>query len=197
MNARLKPPIGLACAIAAVWPPLFVSAESPGDPRGPARPPEALVVSRMETDHMLIRQAMVVLDQNVNPVKIVGAEQIAEIYARAAAAPRPPLGLNAFRMRGVITDPHIYVNSDSAIYKAAAVKPSNLTILKLAATLAHEQVHNTDGDFAAYRLQSDFVRSKLNTLPRRQREEARAYLQQIEAKARALEYVTEGRRRPY
>ena len=131
-----------------------------------------------------------VLGQNVNPVKVLDAEQINDIYARAAAAPPHLLELTAFRARGVVTDPHIYVNRESAIYRAAINKPSALTILKLAATLAHEQVHNTDGELAAYRLQSDFVRSKLEGVPRRQRKDACAYLQSLEAKAQAIAYVT-------
>jgi hypothetical protein len=131
-----------------------------------------------------------VLGQKVNPVKVLDAEQINDIYARAAAAPPHLLELTAFRARGVVTDPHIYVNRDSAIYRAATSKPSALKILKLAATLAHEQVHNTDGELAAYRLQADFVRSKLEGVPRRQRKDACAYLQSLEAKAQAIAYVT-------
>ena len=146
--------------------------------------------SLIEPNHTAVRQAIMVLGQNVNPVKVLDAEQINDIYARAAAAPPHLLELTAFRARGVVTDPHIYVNRESAIYRAAINKPSALTILKLAATLAHEQVHNTDGELAAYRLQADFVLSKLESVPRRHRKEACAYLQSLEAKAQAIAYVT-------
>jgi len=61
--------------------------------------------------------------------------------------------------------------------------------LKLAATLVHEQVHNTDGEFAAYRLQSDFVRSRLKGLPSRHAEAAARFLENVEARARALARV--------
>ncbi len=140
-----------------------------------------------------IEQAIVVLGQTVNPVRVVGATQIHELYARMAAARRQPHELNAFRALGGAADPQIYVNRDSAVFRTAARKPSALAILKLAATLAHEQVHNTDGELAAYRLQADFVRSKLESLPRSQREDARAYLQGLEAKVQALSYITQRR----
>ena len=41
-------------------------------------------------------------------------------------------------------DPHIYVNQRSLVYESAARTPSAITLLILAATLVHEQVHNTD-----------------------------------------------------
>lgn len=140
-----------------------------------------------------IEQAIVVLGQTVNPVRVVGATQIRELYTRMAAASRQPHELNAFRVLAGAADPRIYVNRDSAVFRTAARKPSALAILKLAGTLAHEQVHNTDGEFAASRLQADFVRSKLESLPRPQREDARAYLQGLEAKVQALSYIRQRR----
>lgn len=175
---------------------LDASTRRASDPRAAVRAetPELHTESLVEPNHHAVRQAIAVLGQKVNPVKVLDAEQINDIYARAAAAPPHLLELTAFRARGVVTDPHIYVNRDSAIYRAATNKPSVLAILKLAATLAHEQVHNTDGELAAYRLQSDFVRSKLESVPRRQRKEACAYLQSLEAKAQAIAYITRPKR---
>jgi hypothetical protein len=152
------------------------------------------VTRTLEHDHPAIQQALMVLGQAVNPVPVIGAAEIRDLYLRMSGG-SPPTGLNAFRARSAITEPNIYVNSDSAVFRAAAAKPSAVAILKLAATLAHEQVHNTDGDLAAYRLQSDFIRSKLGTVPKRQREEARAYLESIESKAVAISYATRRQQR--
>jgi hypothetical protein len=140
-----------------------------------------------------IEQAIVILGQTVNPVRVVGPTQIRELYARMGASSRLPHELNAFRVLGGAEDPRIYVNRDSAVFRTAARKPSALAILKLAATLAHEQVHNTDGELAACRLQADFVRSKLESLPRPRREDARAYLRELEAKIQALSQITQRR----
>ena len=51
-----------------------------------------------------------------------------------------------------------------------------MTVLILAGTLVHEQVHNTDRELAAYRLQADFVRSRLQRLPRRDLDAARRHV---------------------
>jgi len=142
----------------------------------------------MHHEDAVIQQALTVLGLAVNPIRVVDLEEIREIYALAGAAPPPP-GLNAFRAPGDTGDPTIYVNNASRVYRSAARKPSPLALLKLAATLAHEQVHNTDGEFAAYRLQSELVRSRLNRVPWRQQEEARQYLQELDARANALARV--------
>lgn len=139
----------------------------------------------MHHDDPVIQRALVVVGQPVNPIRVVGLQEIREIYARLRAG-APPAGLTAFRATGDASDPSIYVNSDSHVYRGAARRPSALGLLRLAATLVHEQVHNTDGEFAAYRLQSDFVRSRLNSLPWRQQEEARRYLRGLDARAQAL-----------
>jgi hypothetical protein len=95
----------------------------------------------------------------------------------------------AFAARpGDPSDANIYVNEASAVYASAVRKPSALALLKLAATLVHEQVHNTDGEFAAYRLQSDFVRSRLTSIPGQQRDEAHAYVQGLDARAFARQF---------
>jgi hypothetical protein len=107
----------------------------------------------------------------------------------------PPPELHAFRAPGDLSDPHIYVNAESAVYREALSKPSAVNTLKLAATLVHEQVHNTDREFAAYRLQSDFVRSRLKGLPSRQAEAAARFMENVEARARALARVEQRRLR--
>jgi hypothetical protein len=149
-------------------------------------------------DDPVIRRALVVVGQPVNSVTVVDREEIRMIYTRLRAG-APPDGLNAFTVTGDPNDQRIYVNSDSDVYRRAASTPSPLALLKLAATLVHEQVHDTDGEHAAYRVQSDFVRSKLSGLPRRQQAEARRYLQGLEARACArahAERVLRERRMP-
>jgi hypothetical protein len=93
--------------------------------------------------------------------------------------------MNAFRVRGGTIGATIHVNGESAVYRNAARKPTAIALLKLAATLVHEQVHRADGDHAAYRLQSDFVRSRLGGLPRDQQEEARRYIVSLDTRAAA------------
>jgi hypothetical protein len=134
----------------------------------------------------VIQRALIVLGQEMNPIRVVGPDEIREIYAAIWGAGDASLGLDAFRAPGELSDPNIYVNKDSGVYRRAARELSALTLLKLAATLAHEQVHNTDGEPAAYRVQADFVRSRLQTLRWHQREEAQQHLQTLDARARAL-----------
>lgn len=74
----------------------------------------------------------------MNPVRVVGVREIREIYARVRAG-APPAGLIAFRSTGDPSDSSIYVNRDSHVYRSAAREPSALGLLKLAATLVHEQ----------------------------------------------------------
>jgi hypothetical protein len=131
-----------------------------------------------------IQRALLVIGQPISPVKLVSVEEIREIYHRLGAAP-PPSGLNAFRVIADGADRRIHVNRDSDLYRRAARNPSPVDILRLAATLVHEQVHDTDGEHAAYRVQADFVRSRLMDLPHRHREEARRYLQQLDERANA------------
>lgn len=149
----------------------------------PARRPA--VERTIQHDDPLVRQTLTVLGQAVNPVRVVDLAQAREMYARTPGAGAPPAGLNAFRAPGDADDPYIYLNRDSTVYRSAARKPAALALLKLAAILAHEQVHDTDGEFAAYCLQSDFVRSRLKSMPWRQREDARWYLEGLDARARA------------
>ena len=147
----------------------------------------------MQHDDSTIQHALIVIGQPVNPIRVMSSEAISKIYAGAGVGD-PPAGLDAFRAPHDRADPNIYVNEDSLAYRNAMSNPSAVGRLKLAAILLHEQVHNTDGEFAAYSLQSDFVRSKLNGLPSRHRQEATRYLQQLDATVRALSRAERRRR---
>jgi hypothetical protein len=136
----------------------------------------------------IIQRALLVLGQPVNPIRVVEPREIGRIYARAGVGP-PPEGLTAFRAPHDASDPHIYVNQRSLVYQDAARTRSAMTVLILAGTLVHEQVHNTDRELAAYRLQADFVRGRLQSLPRRDHDAARQYVQQLDARARALAWA--------
>ena len=129
----------------------------------------------------VIDSALAVVGQPVNPVELVGSEDIKKIFARLNAG-APPIGLNAFRPMVGSLEP-IYVNRDSALYRTAARRRSALALLQLAATIVHEQVHNSDGEHAAYRVQSDFVRSRVPTLPAREQAEAQRYLRALDSRA--------------
>jgi hypothetical protein len=169
-------------AIGAATVALLVLPASPSpEPVGP-RPDAERSVHHPDP---VIERALAIVGQPLNPVTVAGAEDIRRLYSRALDA-GPPEGLDAFRAPGDASDPRIYVNRDSPIYRRAARSPSALVVLQLAATLAHEQVHNTDREFAAARLQADFVRSRLDRLPRRERDAARRYLERLEGRARAL-----------
>ena len=133
----------------------------------------------------VIHHALLVLGQPINPIRVIGPEEIAEIYSNHGIEDPPP-GLLAFRSPVDATDPTIYVNRASNIYLLATRKASSLNVLKLAATLAHEQVHNTDSEMAAYRLQADFVRSRLEEVTWREKEDASRYLAELDARARVL-----------
>ena len=116
----------------------------------------------------------------MNPIKVLGVGEIRVIYGRTPGAGVPPVGLNAFRAPG---DPNIYVNNESVVYRSAARKPSAFAMIRLAATLLHEQVHNTEGEFGAYRVQSDFVRSRIRSVPRGERDQIDRYWGILEARA--------------
>jgi hypothetical protein len=53
----------------------------------------------------------------------------------------------------------------------------------------HEQVHETDGEHAAYRRQADFVRSRLDILPKSERRRADRYWKSLEIRAISLALV--------
>lgn len=130
----------------------------------------------------VVGEALRVLAQPVNAVSVVSRPQVRKLFYRATGGD-PPAGLNAFRIRG---DPTIYVNVESAVYREAALRPTAFHLLRLAATLLHEQVHETDDEYAAYRLQADFVRTRLAALPSSQRAAASAYWRILEIRAISL-----------
>jgi hypothetical protein len=150
-------------------------------------PPEPSVERTVSHDDHVIQRALDVLAQALNPIRIAREDEIRVLYGYTDGTSRLPPGLNAFRAPGDTADPNIYVYDASAVYARAARKPSALNVLKLAGTLIHEQVHNTDGEFAACRLQADFVRATLPILPRRQRESGRQFLASLDARAEALD----------
>lgn len=136
-------------------------------------------------DDHVIQRALDFVAQPLNPILLVSIDR-----ARAIVAATPGGGVlsprvNAFRAPGAHAAPHIYVIRESAVYRRAA-RAETLGLLKLAATLVHEQVHATDGDAAAYRLQADFVRTRLHTAPIAQREAGRRYLEALDARAAGL-----------
>ena len=134
-------------------------------------------------DDPVIQRALLMVGQPISPVHVVSIQEIREIYRRLGAGP-PPAGLNAFRVIAEGEDARIHVNRDSDLYRRAARNPSPFDLLRLAATLIHEQVHGTDGEYDAYRVQADFVRSRLMDLPRRHRDEARRYLDKLDERAK-------------
>jgi hypothetical protein len=127
----------------------------------------------------VIRNAARGLSLPVNDVSLLSTPQVREIFRRAGGG-APPAGLIAFRIKD---DPLIYINAESEVYRSAVRSPSPFHLLRLAATLVHEQVHDTDGESAAYRRQADFVRSRLAELPADQRARAHTYWHALEVRA--------------
>jgi hypothetical protein len=70
-----------------------------------------------------------------------------------------------------------------------------MAYLMLAATLAHEQVHNTDGEYAAYRLQADFLSSRLRELRSRERATALKYIHRMNVRSLIFGDVERRRKR--
>jgi hypothetical protein len=138
---------------------------------------ERELAARMTThEDPTVQRALDLLGQGINPIKTVtpdGAKAIYEKYGR-----QPSDNMLAFRAPGDKTDPNIYINNQSQMFKDAAKDP--LAQLLLAGTLAHEQVHNTDGEEAARRIESDFIRSKLGGLNYPQQQKAKQRIAGIE-----------------
>ena len=142
------------------------------------------------TKDTVVANAVRILPQAITNVRVLSALQVRQIYSRVAGAV-PPAGLNAFRIQG---DPNIYFNAESEVYRDAARAGTAFHLLRLAGTLLHEQIHETDGEYAARRLQADFVRSRLQTLPSSQRERANRYWSTLEARAISLARAERARR---
>ena len=130
----------------------------------------------------VVHEALQLLPQSLNDARLLSPAQVREVYSRTQGV-LPPAGLNAFR---IPDDPNIYVNAESEVYRDAARNRSAFHLLRLAATLLHEQVHETDDEYAARRLQADFVRSRLDALPPAQRASADRYWRTLEARAVSL-----------
>lgn len=113
-----------------------------------------------------IQSALNALGQDVNPVKVVGPEEIQKLYSTIYKGDGMPdmrvrqSGLGGFR---VPNDPNIYVNAESPTYRAAVKNPNDTAAaIMLAGILAHEQTHDTEGaELAPRRIEADFLRSKL------------------------------------
>ena len=127
----------------------------------------------------VVEGAAWVLSQPPMAIRVLSPSEIRDVFDRANGG-APPAGLIAFRIKG---DPVIYLNAQSAVYLDAAQRPSAFHRLRLAATLMHEQIHETDGEDAAYRRQADFVKSRLDELPADQRHRAHAYWRVLELRA--------------
>jgi hypothetical protein len=139
----------------------------------------------------VIRDAARGLSLPVNDIRVLSTGQVREIFHRAGGG-APPAGLIAFRIKG---DPLIYVHAESEVYRSAADRPSPFHLLRLAATLVHEQVHDSDGEPAAYRRQADFVRSRLPELPADQRARAHIYWHALEVRAISMAKASAAHRR--
>jgi hypothetical protein len=129
----------------------------------------------------VIQRALMLIGQPLNPIRVAGSGLVKRLYARVSGA-HPPPGLEAFRS-GDPQDPLIYVYRGSYVYAEAASEPTLLADIKLAATLIHEQVHNTDREAAALRLQADFFRSQLRRITPHSWAAARRYLSRLDARA--------------
>jgi hypothetical protein len=123
-----------------------------------------------------IQRALTVLGQGVNPIKVVSPEETSAIYAKYGK--QPSEGVLGFRAPGDKKDVNIYINSESNLYKQAKRSPLAQTLL--AGTLAHEQVHNTDGEEAARRIESDFLRSQMEKMQHPHKKELQKRIAAIE-----------------
>ena len=135
-------------------------------------------------------RALLLVATPADDIRVLSSRQLQEIYLREAGT-APPAGLNAFRLQG---DPKIYLNAESKVYEQSESRPGAFQSLRLAATLLHERVHETDGEYAARRIQADFVRSQLRSLPSSQRREGDRYWRTLEGRALSLA-IAEGRLR--
>ncbi len=144
-----------------------------------------------DDEDAVVAEALRVLPLAITNVRVLSALQVRQIYSRVAGTV-PPAGLNAFRIQG---DPNIYFNAESEVYRDAARAGTAFHLLRLAGTLLHEQVHETDGEYAARRLQADFVRSRLHGLPSSQRERANRYWRTLEGRAISLARAERPRRK--
>lgn len=129
----------------------------------------------------VIQRALGVLGQAINPIRVVGSDDIQGVYNNAGlqlseqGLTSRKTNMGGFRLPN---DPTIYINSGSKHYKAARDTGNLGAAIILAGILAHEQTHNTElgseGERAARQIEADFLRSKLtglNPYPRKAVEE--------------------------
>ena len=139
----------------------------------------------------VIQRALSMLNDAINPVQVVDPAEIVRIYEQYGIRPArrnftdDVIAFRAPTAAGA-ADPNIYVNRSSAQYKTAKRDP--WSALKLAATLAHEQTHNTErgieGERAARRIEADFIRSRAKALPNQYRKSANEYVQALDGLAK-------------
>ena len=149
-------------------------------------------VGPTNTGDAAIGDALRLLQQPINTIRVLSAPEVQDVYRRMAAT-QPPRGLNAFRLP---RDPNIYVNAESKMYRDAVRNRTEFDLVRLAATLLHEQIHETDGEYAARRVQADFIRSRLKGLPVSQRARGEHYWRTVEARAASLALAERARTRP-
>jgi hypothetical protein len=135
-----------------------------------------------------IQRALDILGQDVNPVKVVPWDEVKRLYDEAGYPVTPKEEkekrerLGAFRRPN---DPNIYISGEAKEYRRAVKNPKDIgAALILAGILAHEQTHETekgpDSEWATRRKESDFLQSKLETVPSYQRDSVRDRIRQQE-----------------
>ena len=135
-----------------------------------------LATRSTQHENPTVQSALDLLGQGVNPIKTVtldGARAIYEKYGK-----QPSDNMLAFRAPGDQTDPNIYLNQESEMFRKAGKDPLSKALL--AGTIAHEQVHNTDGEAAARRIEADFLRMMLSKLNHPQQQELKKRIAGIE-----------------
>lgn len=138
----------------------------------------------------VIQRALGVLGQPINPVKVVDFETAIGMYpeggrqlSKQGLQQRRDGGLGGFRNPADKNDPNLYITSSSREYKAAQNDKDDGAVAILAGMLVHEQTHNTDGESAAYRKESDFLRSKLDKIKPANREAVKKRIAMLDSLA--------------
>jgi len=133
-----------------------------------------------------VQRALNLIDDPLNPVQLLTAEELREVYRRHGYDLGQRGGdIIAFRAPNAsgVYDPHIYLNADAERIRNARTDPSPLNDLLLAGTLVHEQTHNTEsgpqGELAAMQLEMDYLASQVPTLKGWDRRQAEARVKQI------------------
>lgn len=140
----------------------------------------------------VIQQALDILGQRVNPIKVVEPADYDSINLPKALQPSTAKAVGFRVWRGKRPDEPIYVNRQSNTYQNALNRQSPADALMLASTLAHEQTHETEhgdiGEGAAMRKQADFIQSRMPDLLKNEDDYRRIqhYLRQINARANKL-----------